>query len=222
MARMARRERGVYAFLQKPSEMRLMPAKFRLLMEQGRVAEAMQPVNDALELLGYGNYMPDYRIFYADLSPQASHRMDEKERCCRRHPWLGEYIENFTSTRLLRKAERVAEHFGMEYIKEKFCPVCWGRPQCVSEKEMVDKIGYIASQSGSELRPSIQLYNIAVTDESYRLYHMSMPVVWMRYSYLRRFRSGQDIINVYRMMKGSEKVYDIPLFPYQGVPDFMI
>jgi len=44
----------------------------------------------------------------------------------------------------------------------------------------------------------------------------------MRYSYLRRFRSGQDIINVYRMMKGSEKVYDIPLFPYQGVPDFMI
>ena len=31
---MARRERGVYAFLQKPSEMRLMPAKFRLLMEQ--------------------------------------------------------------------------------------------------------------------------------------------------------------------------------------------
>ena len=125
MARMARRERGVYAFLQKPSEMRLMPAKFRLLMEQGRVAEAMQPVNDALELLGYGNYMPDYRIFYADLSPQASHRMDEKERCCRRNPWLGEYIENFTSTRLLRKAERVAEHFGMEYIKEKFCPVCW-------------------------------------------------------------------------------------------------
>lgn len=92
---MARRERGVYAFLQKPSEMRLMPAKFRLLMEQGRVAEAMQPVNDALELLGYGNYMPDYRIFYADLSPQASHRMDEKERCCRRNPWLGEYIENF-------------------------------------------------------------------------------------------------------------------------------
>ena len=87
---------------------------------------------------------------------------------------------------------------------------------------MVDKIGYIASQSGSELRPSIQLYNIAVTDESYRLYHMSMPVVWMRYYYLRRFRSGQDIINVYRMMKGSEKVYDIPLFPYQGVPDFMI
>ncbi len=219
---MVRRERGIYAFQQKPSDMRLMPAKFRLLMEQGRVTEAMQPVNDALESLGYGNYMPDYHIFYADLSPKSQHVKDEMNSYCQRYPWLGEYIEDFTSYRLLHKAERVAALFGMKYIQENFCPVCWTRLQCISKKEMKEKIEYIASQASSEISPSIQLYNIAVTDESYRLYRVSMPVVWMRYSYLRRFRSGKNLINIYRMMKGSERVYGIPPFPYQGVPDFMI
>lgn len=218
---MVRRERGVYAFLQNPSEMRLMPAKFRLLVEQGRIEEAMQPVNDALEMLGYGNYMPDYRIFYADLSH--SYVTWEQKIMHPAHPehWLAESFDVF-NYRLMRQGRRVAQHFGMTYIKEKYCPVCWVRSVMISEKEMAEKIGYIASQAGCLEHPSIQLYNIAVTDESQRLYGLSMPIVWMRYSYLRRFRSGQDIINVYRMMKGSEKVYDIPLFPYQGVPDFMI
>lgn len=210
---MAHREKGIYAFKTVPSEYLLMPTRFRSLMGQGRITEAMQPVNEALWLCGYGCYAPDYHIRHQDLSPRpvASHQPR----------WLQEYVEAF-NYRAIRLGERVAEHYGYSYIKQHYCPVCWGRPQCVSEKELAEKIGLIAAQAGSVLAPSIQLDNYAVTDESYRLYHMSMPVVWMRYSYLRSFKAGQDLINVYRMMKNSDRVYDIPRFPYEGVPDYLI
>ena len=212
-----RRERGIYNFLQKPSDMRLMSGKFRSLVEQGRITEAMQPVNDALELLGYGNYMPDYNISAVDLSPSATIRNTRSSEAL----WLQKTVEVFNS-RVLRLGERVAGHYGYNYIKKHFCPVCWGRPQSVSEKELVDKIAAIAAQVRPDESPSIVLRDYAVTDESYRLYRTSMPVVWMRYSYLRRFKAGLDIINVYRMMKNSERIYDIPRFPYEGIPDFMI
>lgn len=204
----------MYAFLQKPSEMRLMSARFRTLVEQGRVAEAMQPVNEALWLLGYGCYSPDRRILCQDLTPRPD------ERHLLQHQWLLQEVDMF-NRRTIRLGRRVAEHYGYSYVRRHFCPVCWSRPQWVSEKELAEKMGSIVSQA-CENTPSIRLDNYAVTDESYRVYHIQMPVVWMRYSYLRRFRSGQDIINVYRMMKNSERIYDIPRFPYEGVPDYLI
>ena len=213
---MRHRSHGIYEFRTPPGSFGRMSATYRTLMERGDTETIGRMTHPEYTMVGY----PYYPELEEDQS-QGDAWVGEIQSTYHSEHWLSE-IFYFFNCRILRSAKHVSEHFGMEYIKEHFCPVCWGRPHSISEKELYIKIGAIAADATVASKPSITLYNIAVTDESYRKYGISMPVVWMRYSFLKTFRTGRDLINVYRMMRGSEKVYDIPVFPYQGVPDFLL
>jgi hypothetical protein len=110
----------------------------------------------------------------------------------------------------MRLFERVYDSLGEDHVLTHFCPVAWSTASNPSEKELKEKTASVIASSG---RTGVPLYNVAVSDKSMSQYGVSMPVVWMRRSFLRTFKAGNDMLNIYRMMgeRITEK-YDIPAF----------
>ena len=209
-----KRARGVYDFKQQPCELGKTSHRFRRLYEQGRMVEAMQPINEAMWAMGYGCYMPDYHIQNVDLSPGASSTGNWTVTEMLWAPdgdWRMEKLSAFSSISLLRRPALTTAIYGLDYIKEHFCPVFWATDQ-MTTTNIVEAVGRIVAQSFDVyfVEPYIVLDNIAVTNEQLCKHGEPRLVVWMRCSYLQRFTAGQQLINVSRMMRNSEKVFGIP------------
>ena len=157
------------------------------------------------------NYDPHIPCLDTDLSPEAMllHVTQVEQQPGNLEPWMTRNIGIVTRT-TLRNAEIIYNTLGKEYIVGEYCPVVWATCSNRSEKEMKEKVASIIWQSGN---PAIPAYNLAVSDESLWLYGVSLPVVWMRRSFLRTFKEGNDLLNIYRMMgrRITEK-YGIPAY----------
>ena len=202
---MKRRELGIYAFRTPPGHFGRMSGWYSMQMERGDADGISRQLHPEETMVG----CPYYPWLEEDLSPKKMWETEILSPFHKQH-WMSESIDYFT-TRIITKGKRVFDELEIYSIREDYCPVCWRRMQMYSLKELTEKVEHIVMESGLS---SIPLYYLAVSYDSTRGYGMSMPVVWMRYSFLRRFKVGQDIINVYRMMKRSDKVYGIPLFPF--------
>lgn len=211
MAYARRREKGVYAFRTPPAHFGYMSGWYRTQMESGNPDAIASTIQHDMTTVSGSCF--DY-VNYDSLSPLPTWEMKRRDPLHEEH-WLVEQISSFGRS-AMRKAERVYEHFGMGFVSQQYCPVAWCRNYGVNYTEMMAKFKMLMERSGMG---SVPLYYFAVSDESLRNYNVSLPVLWMRYSFLVRFNTGRDIINVYRMMKNSKKVYDIPVFPYpDGLP----
>lgn len=209
-----RRSRGEYDFMQQPIELGMTSRRFRSLYEQGRVVEAMQPINEAMWAMGYGCYAPDYHIENVDLSPGAVSTGNQtviEKLWAPDGNWRQEKIRNFSSAHVLSRPALTTAIYGIEYIKERFCPVFW-KTDFMSSHIIMEAIGRIVAQSFEDeiMEPYILLDNIAVTNEQLCEGGEPRLVVWMRCSYLQEFAVGQQLINVSRMMRNGERVFGIP------------
>lgn len=201
------REKGIYAFATPPGNYGVLTAKYRLLLER----DDYDSIQRSIRYWDVTQHEPYFPFLDTDLSPEAimvtrSLREPVPENI---ESWMMKEIE-FVSNRTLRTAELVFEHLGEDYVLNNFCPVAWMTPTNQSEKELKEKIAGLIASSG---RQTIPTYNVAVSDESKKQYGISMPVVWMRRSFLRTFKTGNEVLNIYRMMgdKITEK-YDIPAY----------
>lgn len=203
-----RRERGIYKFATPPGGYGPLTARYRLLLERGDY----DAIQRSIRWWDVTQHEPYYPFLDTDLSPEAMltcGMLDREPEPDNIEPWMMQDIMVVT-TGTLRKAERVYERLGKDYVLEKFCPVAWMTPSNPSEKELKEKIVNIISRSG---RSTIPIYYLAVSDESQRMYGVSMPVVWMRRAFLRTFKAGNELINVYRMMGDNiTRIYDIPAY----------
>lgn len=202
-----RRERGIYTFATPPGGQGALTGWYRTMLEQGRIETVIRSMRTQ-ETMGFEPYLP---FMETDLSP---HSLLVCEILNDQPPgyvtkWMKAGINGYTMG-MLERCERVYDQLGPEVIQRDYCPVAWASAQNPSRKEILGKVQHIVEVSG---RMEVPIYYIAVSDESQRLYGVSMPVVWMRYSYLRTFRTGVDLINIYRLMgdRITDK-YDIPAY----------
>lgn len=204
---MQRRERGIYKFATPPGGQGKLTGWYRTKLEQGD----MESVTRSIRWWDGTNYEPYYPFIDTDMSPEAmitagfvqEHVPGNIER------WMMRDIVGVTS-RAMRLFERVYDSLGEDYVLTHFCPVAWMTVSNPSKKELKEKTAAIIASSGTY---PIALYNVAVSDESMKQYGVSLPVVWMRRSFLRTFKTGNDLMNIYRMMgRRITDKYDIPAY----------
>jgi hypothetical protein len=201
------RERGIYKFATPPRPLGVLTARYRLLWERGDW-ESIRRTILPMPTLNYEPYIP---CLDTDLSPEAmiTCGLTMEPTPDNIEEWMMQGVDGVTS-RTMRLFERVYDSLGEDYVLTHFCPVAWSTASNPSEKELKEKTASIIASSG---RTGVPLYNVAVSDKSMRQYGVSMPVVWMRRAFLRTFKAGNDMLNIYRMMgeRITEK-YDIPAF----------
>lgn len=185
----------------------MLTAKYRLLLER----EDYDAIQRSIRWWDVTNYEPYFPFLDTDLSPVAkiicAHAAEEIPEGIEK--WMMKDIDGYTP-RMLTRCEIIYDHLGTETVLQEYCPVAWTSASNPSRKELIDNIRHIVEVSG---KPSIPYYYVAVSNESMRLYGVSMPVVWMRRSFLRTFKAGNDKLNIYRMM--GDKIttkWDIPAY----------
>jgi hypothetical protein len=201
------RERGIYAFRTPPGGQGVLTGWYRTKLEQGD----MESVQRSIRYWDVTQHEPYFPFLDTDLSIEAhvvcacaSERIPDGI-----DKWMIKEIEGFTP-KMMDGCEAVYDKLGAETVQRDYCPVAWASASHISRKELIEAIRHIVEVSG---RPSVPYYYVAVSDESFRQYGVSMPVVWMRRSFLRTFKEGNDRMNIYRMMgtRITEK-YDIPAY----------
>lgn len=204
---MARRERGIYAFATPPGSYGVMTAKYRLLLERGDY----DAIQRSIRWWDVTQHEPYFPFLDTDLSPDAMLRCSALMEPMPPgiEPWMMQDISTVTG-RTLRMAEQVYDRLGEDHVLSHYCPVAWATSSNPSEKELREKAAGFILQSG---RTHIPMCDIAVSDESLRQYGVSLPVVWMRRAFLRTFKVGNDLLNIYRMMgERITDIYDIPAY----------
>ena len=202
-----RRERGIYKFATPPSDYGILAAKYRLLLERGDY----DTIQRSIRWWDVTQHEPYFPFLETDLSPLALYICT---RAAEPIPegidkWMMRDIEDYTP-RLLTQCGIIYNHIGKETILREYCPVAWASASNPSRKELLAITQRIVEVSG---RQSIPYYYIAVSDESMINYGISMPVVWMRRSFLETFNTGISKLNIYRMMgEKITKIYDIPAY----------
>lgn len=184
-----------------------MTARYRLMRERGDW-ESFQRTIMPIPTLNYEPYIP---CLDTDLSPEAmvTCGLAMEPVPGKIEKWMTQEIVVVTS-RTMRLFERVYESLGEDHVLTHYCPVVWATAQNPSEKDLKEKTAALIGRSGRMATP---LYNIAVSDESMKQYNVSMPVVWMRRAFLRTFKSGNELLNIYRLMgKRITEKYDIPAY----------
>ena len=199
------REKGIYKFATPLKPLGVLTAKYRLMRERGDW-EGFQ--RSFIPTQTYEPYIP---CLDTDLSPEAMATvgltMEPTPGVVER--WMMQDIDSVTS-RTMQLFGRVYNSLGEDYVLTHYCPVAWATASSPSEGELKEKIVAIIKRCG---RTGISLYNIAVSDESMKLYGVSMPVVWMRRKFLQTFKAGNELLNVYRMMgENITRIYDIPAY----------
>lgn len=207
-----RREMGIYKFATPPGGQGVLTGWYRTRLEQGD----MESVTRSIRWWDGLNYEPYYPCLDTDLSPESV------MVCSMLHdpipgqvePWMRRSVVAVTG-KTLRQFMCVYDCLGEDYVLSHFCPVAWATASNPSEKDLKEKTLLLIRQSG---HGDVPFYNIAVSDESLRKYNISMPVIWMRRAFLRTFKTGNELLNIYRMMgdRITEK-YEIP--PYREEED---
>ena len=198
-----RREKGVYAFATPPGGQGVLTGWYRTMREQGFHDVVARSIRWEDTMVGY----PYYPFLDEDLTPK-NPWVEQRRKVWHPQSWMMQDVEYF-NYKTLRDAQKVADAIGKKMLLEDYCLVAWENGY-VSEKELYEKIESLVISAGCK---SIALFNIAVTQDKDIAF--GRKVLWMRYSFLRCFKSGQNVINTYKSMANIERIYNIPAYIYR-------